>query len=109
MDNSQPIFKRPKQAARHFGIGPSTYWHWVKTRPGFPQPVKAGPAVTLVDIPATEAYLRAHSAEELASAPDPAAKLLSLINCVGALADANLIGDEDATTLREMIERRGAA
>jgi len=54
-------FARPKPAAQHFGIGVSTYWHWVKNRPGFPQPIKAGPAVTLVDIGATEAYLRAQS------------------------------------------------
>jgi predicted DNA-binding transcriptional regulator AlpA len=52
---------RPKKAAAHFEIGLSTFWLWVKTRPGFPQPIKAGPAVTLVDIPATEAFLRAQS------------------------------------------------
>ena len=57
-----PKFARPKQAAKHFGISLSTYWGWVKNRRGFPQPIKAGPAVTLVDMPAMEAYLRAASA-----------------------------------------------
>lgn len=53
--------ERPKQAARHFKIGVSTYWYWVATRPGFPKPIKAGRGVTLVDINATEAYIFAQS------------------------------------------------
>ena len=53
---------RPKQAAAHFGIGRSTLWSWLKTRQGMPTAIKAGPGVTLIDIPATEAFLRAESA-----------------------------------------------
>lgn len=61
MESTTNQWLRPKPAAKHFGIGVSTYWLWVKSRPGFPKPVKAGPGVTLVDVPATEAYLRAQS------------------------------------------------
>lgn len=53
-------YARPRRAAEYFKIGKSTLWHWVRTRPGFPQPIKAGPAVTLVDMQAVEDYLRAH-------------------------------------------------
>lgn len=52
-------FERAKGAAQHFKIGSSTLWLWVKTRPGFPQPIKAGPGVTLFDIRAIEVFLRA--------------------------------------------------
>lgn len=61
MDKLVNRLMRPKQAAQHFCIGVSTYWLWLKTRPGFPQPIKAGPGVTLVDIDAVEQYLRAQS------------------------------------------------
>lgn len=52
---------RPKKAAAHFGIGVSTYWLWVKTRPGFPKPLKVGARTTIVDIAATTAYLQSAS------------------------------------------------
>jgi predicted DNA-binding transcriptional regulator AlpA len=59
MDNQvTPVFMRPKPAAKHFGIGISTLWRWVNTRPGFPAPIKAGKAVTLIDVAATEKFLR---------------------------------------------------
>ena len=64
MVQSTKSWKRPKQAAAHFGIGVSTYWLWVKTRKGFPHPIKAGPGVTLVDVAAIEAYLIAQAAAE---------------------------------------------
>jgi predicted DNA-binding transcriptional regulator AlpA len=53
--------RRPKKAAVELDIGVSTLWHWIKTRPGFPAPIKAGPGVTLIDMAATENYLRAQS------------------------------------------------
>lgn len=61
MESTPYHLMRPKQAAKHFCIGVSTYWLWVKSRPNFPQPIKAGPGVTLVDVLATENYLRAQS------------------------------------------------
>lgn len=51
-------FMRAKEASAYFRIAPSTLWNWVKTRPGFPKPFKAGARVTLFDIVAIEDYLR---------------------------------------------------
>lgn len=51
-------FMRAKEASTHFRIAHSTLWNWVKTRPGFPQPIKAGARVTLFDIDAIEHFLR---------------------------------------------------
>lgn len=56
--SQSPHYMRAKKAAAHFRIAPSTLWHWVKTRPGFPAPLKAGPKVTLFDIGAIEAYIK---------------------------------------------------
>lgn len=56
-------FMRAKQAAQHFGIAHSTLWLWVKSKEGFPQPIKASARVTLFDIDAIEHFLReSHSA-----------------------------------------------
>jgi predicted DNA-binding transcriptional regulator AlpA len=49
---------RAKGAAAYFNIAPSTLWLWVKTRDGFPQPLKAGEKVTLFDVAAIDAYLK---------------------------------------------------
>ncbi len=56
----QPQYARAAAAARHFQIGRSTLWQWVSTRraSGFPQPLRAGPRVTLFDIRAIEAFLQ---------------------------------------------------
>jgi predicted DNA-binding transcriptional regulator AlpA len=54
---ADPQYLRPKHAARYFGIGVSTLWLWLKTRPGFPPAIKAGPRTTLIDVPATAAFL----------------------------------------------------
>lgn len=54
----EPRYARPKQASAHYKIATSTLWHWVKTRDGFPQPIKAGPNVTLIDLNAVDDYLR---------------------------------------------------
>lgn len=51
-------FMRAKQAAQHFGIAHSTLWLWVKSKDGFPQPIKASSRVTLFDVDAIEKFLR---------------------------------------------------
>ena len=35
-----------------------TLWQWIKTRKGFPQPLKAGPKVSLHDLNAIDAFLK---------------------------------------------------
>jgi predicted DNA-binding transcriptional regulator AlpA len=52
-------FARAKGACQHFQIARSTLWLWVKTRPGFPKPLKASEKVTLFDLRAIEEFLRA--------------------------------------------------
>jgi len=54
---SVPRFERAAGACRHFKIGRSTLWMWVKTWPGFPKPLKASQRVTLFDLTAIEAFL----------------------------------------------------
>jgi len=39
---------RPKQAAELLGIGTATLWRWIKTRPGFPQPIRLSPRCTVI-------------------------------------------------------------
>ena len=41
---------RPRQSAQFLGIGESTFWRWVKERPGFPQPIKLAPRVTVFQL-----------------------------------------------------------
>lgn len=53
-------FARAKGACQHFQIARSTLWLWVKTRPGFPKPLKASERVTLFDLQAIEEFLRSH-------------------------------------------------
>jgi predicted DNA-binding transcriptional regulator AlpA len=57
----KPKYARAKAACAHFQIGRSTLWQWTKTRHGFPQPLKAGEKVTLFDINAIEAFLKAQA------------------------------------------------
>ena len=54
-------FARAKGACQHFQIARSTLWLWVKERPGFPKPLKAGERVTLFDLGAIEEYLRTYA------------------------------------------------
>ena len=61
METTPYHLMRPKQAAGYFGIGISTLWHWLKTRPDMPRPIHAGLGVTLIDVAATEKYLRSQS------------------------------------------------
>ena len=60
---AKPCYARAKLASAHFQIARSTLWKWVKTREGFPQPVKAGEKVTLFDINAIDAFLKAQAAK----------------------------------------------
>lgn len=53
-----PDYRRAREASAFFGIAPSTLWNWVKTREGFPQPLKAGAKVTLFDVAAIDRYLK---------------------------------------------------
>jgi predicted DNA-binding transcriptional regulator AlpA len=60
--DQKPQYARAKAAFAHFQIARSTLWQWTKTRKseGFPQPLKAGEKVTLFDINAIDAFLKAH-------------------------------------------------
>lgn len=62
---TDPRFLRPRHAARYFGIGVSTLWLWLKTRPGMPPAIKAGARTTLIDVPATAAYLKSSSEKKV--------------------------------------------
>lgn len=59
-----PQYARAKAACAHFAIARSTLWHWVKTRPDFPAPVKAGVRVTIFDISAIDAYIKSQGGRE---------------------------------------------
>lgn len=59
---SAPQYARARTASKHFNISESTLWLWAKTRPGFPQPLKAGPRTTLFEINAIDAFLKATAA-----------------------------------------------
>lgn len=61
IQQSAPRFARAKGASNHFQIARSTLWLWVKTRPGFPKPLKAGEKVTLFDLNAIEEFLRSEA------------------------------------------------
>ena len=54
----QPQWERARVVCAHLKISDSTLWHWAKTREDFPQPVKAGPRVTLFDLTAINAWLQ---------------------------------------------------
>lgn len=54
----QPRWERAKVVCEYLKISPTTLWHWAKYRPDFPQPVKAGPRVTLFDLAAIDRHLQ---------------------------------------------------
>jgi predicted DNA-binding transcriptional regulator AlpA len=54
----KPQYARAKAACAHFQIARSTLWQWIRTRKGFPQPLKAGPKVSLHDLNAIDAFLK---------------------------------------------------
>lgn len=59
-----PRYARAKRTCEHFQIARSTLWQWTKSRDGFPQPLKAGEKVTLFDINAIDAFLKAQAAKQ---------------------------------------------
>ncbi len=59
--DQKPQYARAKTACAHFQIARSTLWTWCKTRHGFPKPLKAGQKVTLFDINAIDAFLKAQA------------------------------------------------
>ena len=61
--DQKPQYARAKAACAHFQIARSTLWQWTKSRLGFPQPLKAGEKVTLFDINAIDAFLKAQAAK----------------------------------------------
>lgn len=69
MPHREPRFARAKTVCNHFQIAKSTLWVWAKTRPGFPQPLKAGEKVTLFDIHAIEDYLHTSAKNGRSNAP----------------------------------------
>jgi predicted DNA-binding transcriptional regulator AlpA len=63
---TQARYARAKTTCTHFQISRSTLWQWCKTRHGFPQPLKAGVKVTLFDINAIDAFIKADAAKAVA-------------------------------------------
>ena len=61
--DNKPHYARAKAASAHFQIARSTLWQWTKARQGFPQPLRAGEKVTLFDINAIDAFLKAQAAK----------------------------------------------
>lgn len=61
--DQKPNYARAKVACAHFQISRSTLWQWCRSRHGFPQPLRAGPKVTLFDINAIDAFLKAQAAK----------------------------------------------
>ena len=61
--DQKPHYARAKTACAHFQIARSTLWQWIKQRKDFPQPLKAGPKVSLHDINAIDAYLKAQASK----------------------------------------------
>ena len=56
--DQKPNYARARAACAHFQIARSTLWQWIKTREGFPQPLRAGPKVRLHDLNAIDAFLK---------------------------------------------------
>lgn len=61
--DQKPNYARAKKACAHFQIARSTLWQWIRTRKGFPQPLRAGPKVSLHDLTAIEAFLKSDAAK----------------------------------------------
>jgi predicted DNA-binding transcriptional regulator AlpA len=61
--DQKPDYARANQACAHFQIARSTLWQWIKNRKGFPQPLRAGPKVSLHDLNAIDAYLKSDAAK----------------------------------------------
>ena len=61
--DQRPNYARAKAACAHFQIARSTLWAWIRTRDGFPQPLRAGPKVSLHDLNAIDAFLKSDAAK----------------------------------------------
>ncbi|KUY52382.1 helix-turn-helix transcriptional regulator [Burkholderia sp. RF2-non_BP3] len=59
---------RPLKAAEKLGMGLSTLWARVKSDPGFPQPIKLGPATTVFLEHELDAYIEKCIAQSRKSA-----------------------------------------
>lgn len=62
-DLTTPITRqlcRPSEACTHFKISRATLCHWVRFKPGFPQPLRPSSRVTLHDVGAIEVYMKLH-------------------------------------------------
>ncbi len=57
---SPRLLCRPLQTCDHFKISRATLCHWVRSKPGFPQPLRPSPRVTLHDVEAIETYMKLH-------------------------------------------------
>lgn len=65
MSNTAPSIRiKDKEAAQILGIGRSTLWAWVKTRPNFPQPRRDGSRCTFWLRSEVEAYATGSSQEQ---------------------------------------------
>ncbi|MBQ4076502.1 MAG: AlpA family phage regulatory protein [Mailhella sp.] len=65
MSNAIPSIRiKDKEAAQILGIGRSTLWAWVKTRPNFPQPRRDGSRCTFWLRSEVEAYATGSSQEQ---------------------------------------------
>ena len=65
MSNAIPSIRiKDKEAAQILGIGRSTLWAWVKTRPNFPQPRRDGSRFTFWLRSGVEAYATGSSQEQ---------------------------------------------
>ena len=68
MSNPAPSIRiKDKEAAQILGIGRSTLWAWVKTRPNFPQPRRDGSRCTFWLRSEVEAYATGSSQEQEAA------------------------------------------
>lgn len=56
-------FIRLPEVCAATGTSPTTIWRWVKTNPGFPQPIKLSPAITAWDQTELVKWLDAKKAE----------------------------------------------
>ena len=68
MSNAIPSIRiKDKEAAQILGIGRSTLWAWVKTRPNFPQPRRDGSRCTFWLRSEVEAYATGSNQEQEAA------------------------------------------
>ena len=68
MSNAIPSIRiKDKEAAQILGIGRSTLWAWVKTRPNFPQPRRDGSRCTFWLRSEVEAYATGSSQKQEAA------------------------------------------